>query len=235
VINPNAPLPNDLYDRLTGRISVLNQSIEVDATRWQEALRARSLPKPVGELARNGQIELSRAAVFAVGDQDPTPDAALQLLWHSLAWGLGARAPRLHARLDAIADDQDGAAKLLVKAWLSVRDGDDPETSYALLTTPGGAGRIKWLGPAFSTKFLYFAQGHAVPTHLILDKIVATNLQATAWPDAPTAAWWPVTYGAYCALMLRWAAEASHRSGRDVSADEIEFTVFKAPLRAAGC
>lgn len=228
MLNPNALLPDDVYDRLTGRSSVLDQRIKVDATRWQEALRARSLPLPVGELVSSGWVSLSRAAVFAVADRDFTPEAALQLLWHSLAWGLGPRAPRLNARLDAIADDQDGASKLLVKAWTSVRDGDDPETSYALLTTPRGAGRIKWLGPAFSSKFLYFAQGQAVaPAHLILDKVVATHLRATAWPDAPTTAWWPVTYGSYCALMQEWAVEASLRSGRVVSPDEIEFAVFR--------
>ena len=111
---------------------------------------------------------------------------------------------------------------------MSLRDGNDPKTSYEILTTPKGAGRIKWLGPAFSTKFLYFAQGQAVsPTHLILDKVVATNLHATAWPDAPTSAWWPVTYGSFCALMQAWAAEASNRAGRVVSPDEIEYTVFK--------
>ena len=228
MLNPDATLPDDVYIRLTSRVSVLNQNVKVDATRWQHALHRRRLPMPVGKLASTAPVSLTRADVFAVADQDPEPDAAIQLLWHTLAWGLGRRAQHLLARLDAIADDQDGASKRLVEAWVSVRDGGDPKTSYEILTTDRGASRIRWLGPASSTKFLYFAQGQAVaPTHLILDNVVATNLQATAWPDAPTAAWWPITYGSYCALMQRWAAEASDRSGRDVSADEIEFTVFK--------
>jgi hypothetical protein len=227
MLNPDAPLPDHVYNRLTSRVPVLNQSVKVDATRWQQALHIRRMPMPVGKLASRGQVALTRADVFAVADQDPEPEAAIQLLWHTLAWGLGPRAQRLHARLDAIAD-QDGASKRLVEAWVSVRDGDDPKTSYQILTTDRGASRIRWLGPAFSTKFLYFAQGQAVaPTHLMLDNVVATNLQATAWPDAPTAGWWPITYGSYCALMQGWAAEASGRSGREVSADEIEFTVFK--------
>lgn len=148
--------------------------------------------------------------------------------WYSLAWGLGLRAPRLHVRLDARADDPDRASGLLAEAWRSVRDAGDPEMDYAILTTPRGAGRIKWLGPAFSTKFLYFAHGtDAPPTHLTLDRVVATKLQVTAWPAAPTTGWRPSTYGAYCVLMHHWAAEASDREGRDVSPDEIEFTVFK--------
>jgi hypothetical protein len=212
---------------MTCRESVLDQSIPVDAARWRETLNARALPKLVGKLDNRGHIALSRADVFTVANQEPTPDAALQLLWYCLAWGLGLRAPRLHARLDAIANDPNRASQLLTEAWRSVRDMGDPEASYAILTTARGVGRIKWLGPAFSTKFLYFAQGvAATPTHLILDKVVSTKLQATAWPDAPTAGWWPSTYGAYCSLMQHWTAEASDRSGRDVSPDEIEFTVF---------
>lgn len=74
---PKAPLPDDVYDRLTGRASVLNQSIKVDATRWQETLRTRNLPMPVGKLADSEWVTLSRAAVFAVADQEPSPDAAL--------------------------------------------------------------------------------------------------------------------------------------------------------------
>ena len=56
MLNPEAPLPDDIYDRLTGRMSVLNQSIEVDATRWQEALRTRGLPRLVGELDGSGWV-----------------------------------------------------------------------------------------------------------------------------------------------------------------------------------
>ena len=68
--------------------------------------------------------------------------------------------PRLHARLDAVAKDPSGTAELLTEAWLAVRDGGDTEKSYSILTDGRGRGRIRFLGPAFATKFLYFLKGH---------------------------------------------------------------------------
>jgi hypothetical protein len=69
----------------------------------------------------------------------------------------------------------------------SVRASTDPKNAYRILTTERGAGRISMLGPAFATKFLYFAQGpEAHPHLLILDKVVATKLRLFAWPNSPT-------------------------------------------------
>ena len=114
MLNPDAPLPDDVYIRLTSRVSVLNQGVKVDATRWQQALHIRRLPMPVGKLASSAQVALTRADVYAVAEQDLKPDAGIQLLWHTLAWGLGRRARHLYARLDAIADDQDAASKTML-------------------------------------------------------------------------------------------------------------------------
>ncbi|PRZ15612.1 hypothetical protein BCL67_10872 [Nesterenkonia sandarakina] len=96
--------------------------------------------------------------------------------------------------------------------------------------TEGGAGKIKGLGPAFATKFLYFAEGSTnEPRHVIIDKVVSTNLRRDAWPESPTAAWWPETYERYCNLLARWASEASERPevNRTVRTDEIELALFK--------
>lgn len=183
---------------------------------------------PMGKMREPGLVQLSRGDIFSFADQDSSPKAAVQLLWQSLAWGLGTRAPRLHARLDGIAQDEGYAALLLMEAWELVRNEGDHEKAYSVLTTNKGTGRITWLGPAFSTKFLYFAQGSkVVPSYVILDAIVATNLRPTAWPSAPSTAWWPTTYAAYCSLMKKWADKAQLRSGSETSPDQIELAVFR--------
>jgi hypothetical protein len=228
VINPDAPLPDDVYHRIPSRVKVLSHAVSVDAARWQKEISARRLPEPIGKLHGTGLVQLSRGDVFSIADHDPSPEAAIQLLWYSLAWGLGTRAPRLHARLDGIAEDEGEAANLLMEAWELVRNEADQEKAYSVLTTDRGRGRIKWLGPAFSTKFLYFAQGSTViPRYVILDEVVATNLRPTAWPSAPSTAWWPSTYGAYCLLMKNWAEKAQLRSGHETTPDQIELAVFR--------
>ncbi|MCO4273055.1 hypothetical protein NG701_01165 [Pseudarthrobacter sp. HLT3-5] len=233
MINEDSDLPDDIFAKLPGSSAVLNHAVSVDTDRWKRALGARGLPPAQGKLAGSGTISVTRKEVFDLGDQVLTVENAFQLFYYSLAWGLGTRAPRLHQRLDGLAADPEKAGKLLLAAWTLVRDGAPACDAYGTLTTNRGAGRIPWFGPAFSTKFLYFAQGSvANPKHIILDQVVSKNLRLDAWPQAPTAGWWPETYERYCGLLGRWADQAGERlhGARRVRADEIELTLFRRHL-----
>ncbi|TKV28561.1 hypothetical protein FDK12_07845 [Arthrobacter sp. NamB2] len=230
MINEEALLPDDVLSTLPGREAVLGHAVAVDGERWRRALVDRALPAMTGKLASGGRTTVTRQEVFDLGDQDRTVENAFQLLYYSLAWGLGTRASRLHQRLDGLAKHQDTAGERLVCAWTSVRNGDPTAEAYSLLTTNRGGGRIPWFGPAFSTKFLYFAQGSTTaPRYLILDQVVTRNLRRDVWPDAPTAGWWPDTYQRYCTLLTHWATQASANPDmqRTVWADEIELALFK--------
>lgn len=230
MINETAPLPDDIFSRLPGSSAVMNHAVSVDSDQWKRALTSRGLPPVQGKLAVAGRTLVSRKEVFELGDQTPTVANAFQLFYYSLAWGLGSRAPRLNQRLDGLAADQENAGQVLVAAWTLVQEGAPAREAYGNLTTNRGAGRIPWFGPAFSTKFLYFAQGSTVnPRHVILDQVVSKNLRQDAWPQAPTAGWWPDTYERYCGLLGHWANQASERldGARRVRGDEIEITLFR--------
>lgn len=223
-------MPADIKATLPGPEAVMGQTISVDGARWRRALSERNLPPVSGKLAHSDRITVNRQDVFSYGDQKITIDNAFQLLYYSLAWGLGLRASRLHRRLDNIAAHQDTAGELLAQAWQSARAGAPVKEAYSLLTTSTGAGQIPWFGPAFSTKFLYFAQGYVTQIrHLILDQVVVKNLHKDVWPDGPTGAWFPETYERYCKLLARWAAESSRdpKVSRAVRPDEIEFAIFR--------
>ncbi|WP_247048191.1 8-oxoguanine DNA glycosylase OGG fold protein [Arthrobacter rhizosphaerae] len=230
MINENADLPDDVFEKLAGTSAVLNHTVSVDGGRWKRALTARGLPLAQGKLAGPGRTSVTRKEVFDLGDQTPSAENAYQLFYYSLAWGLGTRAPRLHQRLDGLAAHQEKAGQRLVTAWTLVQDGAPLHDAYRALTTDRGAGRIPWFGPAFSTKFLYFSQGSSIdPKHVILDQVVSKNLRLDAWPQAPTAGWWPETYERYCGLLGRWADQAGERldGTRRVRADEIEIALFR--------
>lgn len=227
-IAADAPLPSYVFGFLPGEETVMGHSIQVDGSRWQKALAARGLPALEGALEAPGLTRVSRRDVFDIGARYITPENAFQLLYYSLACGLGRKAPYLHQRLDGLAENQDRTAELLADAWTAVRSGEPAEDVYSNLTTTGGKGRIAHFGPAFSTKFLYFAQGPGVPPrYFILDEVVVTNLHEV-WPGAPTAGWYPDTYGRYCTFISRWADLASDELNgeRKVRADEIEYAVF---------
>ncbi|MFF2678048.1 hypothetical protein ACFVRT_15865 [Arthrobacter koreensis] len=227
-IDSDAPLPSYVSGSLPGVETVMNHSIKVDGDRWQKALADRGLPALEGALADPGLTLVSRGDVFELGAREITAGNAFQLLYYSLAWGLGRRGRKFNQRIDGLAEDQQRATELLVDAWTAVRRNDPPEDVYSILTTPKGKARIPQFGPAFSTKFLYFAQGPDVPPrYVILDKVVATKLHE-AWPGAPKAGWYPDTYERYCSFMSRWADLATEglNGERNVRADEIEYAVF---------
>ncbi len=110
--------------------------------------------------------------------------------------------------------------KLLAKAVKESRC--DPAGAYAVLRQER-RNEIRWLGPSFFTKFLYFAGGGA-PSHpcLILDRIVATALcEHCGWASLHrTGPWSAETYQCYCTLLTRWA-QAAH-----CAPDELERTLF---------
>ncbi|WP_404321200.1 hypothetical protein [Arthrobacter luteolus] len=227
-IDSDAPLPSYVSGSLPGVETVMNHRIRVDGSRWQKALADRGLPALEGALADPGLTFVSRSDVFELGAREIAPENAFQLLYYSLAWGLGRKARNLPKRLDGLAEDRERTAELLVDAWTAVRSREPAEDIYSILATPKGKARIPQFGPAFSTKFLYFAQGPTVPPrYVILDKVVATNLHEV-WPGAPKAGWYPDTYERYCAFMSRWADLATDElhGERTVRADEIEYAVF---------
>lgn len=230
MINEFADLPDDVFAELPGPSAVMNHAVDVDADRWKRELATRGLPIAHGKLGGIGRVSVARKEIFDLGDQTPSVADAFQLFYYSLAWGLGTRAPRLHQRLNGLAAHQEKAGHQLASAWILVQDGAPLRDAYRSLTTDRGAGRIPWFGPAFSTKFLYFAQGSSIdPQHVILDQVVSKNLRMDAWPQAPTAGWWPETYERYCKLLGRWADQAAERlnGSRPVRADEIEMTLFR--------
>lgn len=234
MINLNSPLPEVILESLVAPAAVQNHSVHVDSDRWQKALHERGLPTARGKFATGGKITISRAEIFTIGQQIPSREGSMQLLYHALAWGLGMRASWLHLRLNGLAKNPDHAAATLEASWTAARTGASPSSVYRTLTKERGGGRIQQLGPAFGTKFMYFAEGTSpMPKHLILDRVVAGKLKKLeVWPDARTDAWAPGTYESYCQLLKQWAAEATQRLDVDppVRADQIEMTLFKVTL-----
>ena len=166
---------------------------------------------------------IRRADIFALADaaaDDPT--AALTLLWNALAWGSGDKRRNNKARIAAVATHPEAAAALLQQAAALSRT--DPQAAYELLY-PRNRTAIAGLGPAFFTKYLYFAGGGAAHHPCaILDENVALALQRTCgWASLPLSGWLPTAYQRYATLLGMWADE-HHLTRRD----SIERWLFEA-------
>lgn len=187
-----------------------------------------------GQVVSEGVAFVSRSHLFRLAAGGRDDEAVLRLLWHALLWGSGVSTRNNRVRLASVAADVSRAAALLrVSATLAA---ESPERAYALLR-PRGRSAIKGLGPAFFTKFLYFAGAGAV-THpsAILDARVDDALRRhCGWtPPGARGFWTASTYGSYCRLLGRWAIEASGHLGRPVGSDELERWLFDAGEGPAG-
>ena len=186
-----------------------NHPIAIRQQWWHQAVNSRGLPgtPPAGPT-------LTRAQVWAPADD------VFTLLWRTLAWGSGWYLRQNARRLDSIRADLPYAEHLLARAAEESRH--DPAGAYAVLR-PGDRNAIRWLGPSFFTKFLYFAGGGA-PEHpcLILDRVVATALRDDCgWASLHRTGPWPAqTYERYCSLLARWARD------HHCAPDEIERSLF---------
>lgn len=180
------------------------------------------------------QQVLTRGDLFLHADRVGDDEALLQFLWHVLAWGSGT-SRRNNARRFSSCQRPESVA-LLRNAFESAR-ASQVEEAYSTLIKRGG-GMIPWLGPAFFSKFLYFANGHREPSDenarcLILDARVARSLYLAGWSMAPTYRsetrnfsynWYTETYVSYCQVLEGWTAEVGSST-----ADMFERALFQGP------
>ena len=182
-----------------------------------------------GEVVDSGMGWLARGDVFRAADVDlGDPEGVSRLLWYSIAWGAGPNRRLCDKRMRSVRDDR---SRVLAGLSEAVRLCTTPEgvgSAYEVLCPRSRRNLIPYLGPAFATKFLYFA-GAGAEDHsaLILDSVVANVLRfEIGWESlSPKGAWPRETYIRYCDLLRRWASELSD-SHRTVSADEIERALF---------
>jgi 8-oxoguanine DNA glycosylase-like protein len=221
------PLPDWVAEevRRTPASTVLEQAVDVPPRWWREKLGARGL---ADELFDAPDDQLDRAYLFGLGKQAAdSPGDARRLLWATLAWGTGRRHRNNRSRIRAVTESLDASSETLRRAAELGRT--DPEGAYRVLRPHANA--VRFLGPPFFTKFLYFAGGGS-PTHrcLILDSMVARSLRRhCGWASLTGRyAWSSGDYVAYCDLLACWSAQLSDSTaGELVTPDRIEYVLFR--------
>lgn len=220
-------LPEGLLEGLgSPRERQINEHwIRIDPVWWTNALAHHDLPDvPLNvTFDERGRPGISRATIFGLDTQEAA-EPNLPLLIHSLAWGGGLKYRQMRKRLSTFSADIEGTIDALTEAAAASRT--DPAAAYDVLY-PAGRTRLKYLGPAFFTKFLYFAGG-GEPSHpcLILDARTSNALKGFGWDGMGTTGWSASTYVRYCEQLRWWADHAASNLGRPIAADEIERWLF---------
>ncbi|MFE4748750.1 hypothetical protein ACFRIB_00390 [Streptomyces mirabilis] len=207
-----------------GRDDVLGQAIPFDRARWLPLLPDSGWWP--GELDAcpivAGRARVDRSTVFDISRRANTIEGRRHLLTASLVWGSGtkARSVARHARIFTTASSvSDIDARLAAALGVLRREG-----AVSAYFAFNNGERIRFLGPAFFTKVLYFA-GHDHPVGpwrpLILDSVVARALRvADAEVKWPRGGWTTPLYSRYLSLAHDHAEEAG------VLPDQVEAALF---------
>lgn len=228
--NTDNRLPSSLSEHLsrTGVDDVHAQSVPVNSAWWEARLDPRSLAlhSPVWP---GGEIR--RSDLFALAENQEDEYWAERLLWNTLAWGTGRRARNNGQRIKSVTGNPE-ARKILQDAALASRD--EPDDAFECFKTGHGRNTFPYLGPAFFTKYMYFA-GAGRPSHssVIVDQYVLKTLhQETGSADfVARFNYGRRVYRSAIGVLSEWAAAASEQLDRKVELDEIEYWAF---LRGRG-
>lgn len=186
-------------------------------------------------IGKDGRIR--RSDLFALSDAaDADDESLLSFLWHVLAWGTGTSARNNRRRIGSCREH----VETLRHAFAAARHGE-PREAYESLIRRGGA-VVPWFGPAFFTKFLYFASESAEPRSLILDARVACSLYRLGWNMAPTYPtptfsynWYTDTYASYCELLRDWSNQANGKAeAHHLTPDMFERALFDGVAESDG-
>lgn len=145
------------------------------------------------------KVRVNRRQIFERSDGVQTPADAMNLYVLMCGWGAGIAGRSVARSMKPLS--QPGVADKLFDSHQAIRAGMHPVEAYDQLRR--GAHQIKYFGPAFFTKWIYFA-GYEVANDLrplILDRQVAAGLN---WA---TTGWTATQYGEYLGLAARLAQQ----------------------------
>ncbi len=166
---------------------------------------------------------LDRTAVARMrGDAVVSAEGAERFFLAVMAWGMGSNGYGPW-RTNRILEETTGSTRRLHTVAKRL-DADGPMVSYRLL---GGSCRLKYLGPAFGTKFLHFLSNPASPdAAIVFDDLMAAWLKKNTNLSLNPLQWSPPTYSKYLRSMRQWA----ERLG--ISPAELESCIFRAEANA---
>ena len=157
-----------------------------------------------------------RACEAAAADDASAQRAFLAVM----AWGYGETVGygpwRAHR---VLTDTPDAAARLASVARTLYQEG--PLDAYRRLASDGDC-TLRWLGPAFGTKYLYFCPpGPHVLRALILDSLVAEWLRDEVALDLNPVPWSQPIYRRYLEHIHQWA------TALECAPDDVEYCIFR--------
>ncbi|MEU3659849.1 hypothetical protein AB0E77_08800 [Streptomyces sp. NPDC032940] len=210
--------------------AVLGQAIPFDRDHWVTRLPSADWwpPELDGRTEVAGRRRVDRSLVLDIAARSDSIEGRRHLLTAALVWGTGTKARSVARRARIFTESAPRDIDVCLEAALDILREDGAVAAYYALNNEH---RIRFLGPAFFTKVLYFAGRESAGAWrpLILDRFVALALRAAGTGDKwPTSAWKTPCYERYLSLIH----EHARREG--VFPDQIEAALFTRGKRLVG-
>jgi hypothetical protein len=169
-------------------------------TAWFRKTWQRTLPEYAPLFSRLSD-EVRRADVFALADAIETENQALDVFVAAMVWGHGTNGYGAWRTARVLTENPDAGSKLLAAAQET--RGSGGHAGFDLLAS----GRLKYLGVAFATKYLFFCGlPETRPAPLILDAVIQRWLDEYANMSLRLD-WNKPDYRKYLTCVGEWAEE----------------------------
>ena len=190
-------------------------------TLWVRERWMAAFPRYASMLAELPEL-LDRGAVRrACSDAAASPERAIAAFLSVMAWGYGKNGYGAWRAQKATAPPL--AAEHLRSAVATLKE-SGPPAGYGSLA----AHRLPRFGPVFGTKFLAFCSPESHEPALILDRLVADQLERHARERMNVNVWCVRTYERYLRLMYDWASKLQ------LEPEALELCIFSAEARRLG-
>lgn len=218
--------------------------------RWQKAGRPTQIPSKWNQKSWTNQLKryedffdrlkgdpIDRKQAVQLSPVVTDEEEAVQVFLLAMLWGYGlvGYGP---FRTRRILDRPEAAAELLEVAEVAQRNGGLAAFQLIADRRNGGASSfLKWLGPAFGTKYIYFLTAKSNPHEPapVMDAVVYR------WfcKHAPTRKirvdyWHPESYERFLDSLKEWALDISQRFGQEFRIDDVEYLIFAEGSRFEG-
>ncbi|MGP5036825.1 hypothetical protein [Brachybacterium alimentarium] len=187
---------------------------------------------------RIGRIDVAQFASsegLRPGDGELVTDAVVRAFIAPMIWGYGLvgygpyRTERVLFR-GGDAPDKVAIGQLRDVAAVALSQGGTAAFKHIADQRRTNRAYLKYLGPAFGTKFIYFlTKASPADTTPVMDSVVTGWVQRNV-PDAGTfnLSWWDSgSYERYVGLMNDWASDLPSSSAHAWAADDVELLIFQ--------
>lgn len=225
-------LPDDLRQTCK-RWHASGRPLQV-ASRWIPEAWRRQLPEHAEFLDSLNTDRLDRAQAIELAPAVEDEASAVQVFLLAMLWGYG---PVGYGpfRTRRILDRPEATSELLEVARQAQQHGGLAAFQLIAQRRRDGVPFLKWLGPAFGTKYIYFLTANDPAPAPVMDAVIYRWFNTHA-PDRPLIVdyWHAPSYESYLAALEDWAEDLHQEFGYDLRRDDIEYLIFASGSRFEG-